>query len=100
MNRRRLATAARLSSAWPRLRARYFARHLDAFAQFHPGAPAGNVRDATGHHVAFLMLGDVFVDAGGLKLLHAQADAAALSVHFQDLRAYGLARRAAPLADG
>ena len=67
------------------------ARGLDAFAQFHAGAPAGNFGHAAGHHVAFLVLGDVFVQAGGHQLLHAQAQAALRGIDFEHLRLHHLA---------
>ena len=53
-------------------------------------AAARNVDHAAGHHVAFLVLGDVLVQAGGNQLLHAQAQAALLGIDFEHLRLHHL----------
>ena len=49
-------------------------------------AAAGNIGHAARDHVACLVLGDVFVQAGGHQLLHAQAQTTLFGIDLQDLR--------------
>src|ERR1035437_3483772 len=59
---------------------------VDPFAQFHLGARTGNIGHAARRHVAFLVLGDIFVEAGGNQLPHAETQTALLDIEFEHLR--------------
>src|ERR1019366_7214421 len=58
---------------------------VDTFAQFHLGARTGKFGHAAGRHVAFLVLGDIFVETGRNQLPHAQTQTALLDIEFQHL---------------
>ena len=55
-----------------------------AFAQFNFGATALHVHQAAADFFAGFVFGNVMVDRGGLELLHAQPDAAALFDQFPE----------------
>ena len=59
---------------------------MDAFAEFYLRLAAGLVHQTACDYVAFVVLGDVFVEAGGNELLHAQPHLALLEVDGEHLR--------------
>src|SRR3984957_15003328 len=57
---------------------------MDAFAEFR--ATAGVVHQASGNGVAFVVFREIFINAGGDQLFHAQTDLAFLEIDGEDLR--------------
>ena len=74
--------------------ARYQLRFREnALAEFHFGAALLHFNHTSGDHLARFVLGDVFVHAGRLELLHANLNAALSAVHFEDHGSNRLAHR-------
>src|SRR5436305_3789958 len=62
---------------------RKFTGGADSFSQFHLRSAARNFYDPATDLVPGLMLDDVFINAGGDKLLHSQLQSSLLGVNFE-----------------
>ena len=64
---------------------------VNALAEFNGDAAALYVGNAAGYLVAFLVLGDVFVDAVGMQLFQTQPKAALFAIVLEHDGAHNLA---------
>src|SRR6185503_15961394 len=75
-----------------RFRRADIAGSLDSFAELDQRSAPRNVGDASADQIALLMLSDVLINAGGLKLLQSQPDAPLAAIHLENHRAHRLPR--------
>ena len=64
---------------------------MNSFAEFYSRLRARFVDNASRYDVAYFVFGNIFIEAGRDKLLHAQLDVSPFAINREDLRLNRLA---------